>query len=160
MLAADIAYIPFRKGVFYLIAIQDWYSRKILSWRLSPTLDLSFCLGALRVALATYGSPQLFNTDQGSHFTASRWVDMLKAHGVTISMDGKGRTIDDVFIERFWRSLKYEYVFLHPVEDGVELKAGLKTYITWYNQSRPHSALDDLTPDAVYAGGSMSNCAS
>ncbi|HVD02652.1 MAG TPA: integrase core domain-containing protein [Candidatus Dormibacteraeota bacterium] len=150
---------PLPEGVLYLVAIQDWYSRKILSWRLSPTLDLSFCLDALREALATYGSSQIFNTDQGSHFTASSWVDMLKPHGVTISMDGKGRAIDNVFIERFWRSLKYEYVFLHPFEDGAEMKAGLKTYITWYNQLRPHSALDDRTPDAVYAGGIMSNCA-
>ena len=157
--ATDITYLPFRKGFFYLIAIQDWYSRKILSWRLSPTLDLSFCLDALREALATYGTPQIFNTDQGSHFTAASWVEVLKARGVSISMDGKGRALDNVFIERFWRSLKYEYVFLHPVEDGVELKSGLKTYITWYNQRRPHSSLDDLTPDAIYAGGIMSSCA-
>ena len=155
--ATDITYIPFRKGFFYLIAIQDWYSRKILSWRLSPTLDLSFCLDAQREALATYGAPTIFNTDQGSHFTASAWVDVLKAHGVAISMDGKGRALDNVFIERFWRSLKYEYVFLHPVENGTELKAGLKGYIAWYNQSRPHSSLDALTPDAVYAGEMMSN---
>ncbi len=99
-------FIPFRKGFFCLVAIQDWYSRKIVSWQPSLTLDLSFCLDALREALATYGIPQIFNTDQGSHFTASSWVDMLKAHGVTISMDGKGRAIDNVFIERFWRSLK------------------------------------------------------
>jgi len=151
--AADITYLPFRKGFFYLIAIQDWYSRKILSWRLSPTLDLAFCLDALREALATYGTPEIFNTDQGSHFTASDWVDMLTEHGVTISMDGKGRALDNVFIERFWRSLKYEYVFLHPLEDGAELKAGLHTYISWYNQDRPHSCLEDRTPDAAYAGG-------
>jgi putative transposase len=136
--ATDITYIPFRKRFFYLIAIQDWYSRKILSWRLSPTLDLSFCLDALREALATYGTPEIFNTDQGSDFTASDWVDMLTEHGVTISMDGKGRALDNVFMERFWRSLKYEYVFLHPLEDGAALKAGLHTYITWYNQRRPH----------------------
>jgi putative transposase len=155
--ATDITYIPFRKGFFYLIAIQDWYSRKILSWRLSPTLDLSFCLDALREALATYGTPEIFNTDQGSHFTASDWVDMLTEHGVTISMDGKGRALDNVFMERFWRSLKYEYVFLHPLEDGAALKTGLHTYITWYNQRRPHSSLEDRTPDAAYAGGATSN---
>jgi len=106
--ATDITYIPFRKGFFYLIAIQDWYSRKILSWRLSPTLDLAFCLEALHEALAAHGTPQIFNTDQGSHFTASAWVNVLRAHGVAISMDGKGRALDNVFVERFWRSLKYE----------------------------------------------------
>ena len=143
----------------YLIAIQDWYSRKILSWRLSPTLDLAFCLDALREALAVYGTPEIFNTDQGSHFTAADWVDLLTDRGVTISMDGKGRAIDNVFIERFWRSLKYEYVFLHPLEDGAEPKAGLRTYIRWYNQDRPHSSLGDRTPDDAYAGGTTSTCA-
>ena len=157
--AADITYIPFRKGFFYLIAIQDWYSRKILAWRLSPTLDLAFCLDALREALAIYGTPEIFNTDQGPHFTASDWVDILDEHGVAISMDGKGRALDNVFIERFWRSLKYESVYLHPVEDGVELKAGVGAYISWYNQDRPHSSLEDRTPDAVYAEGVTSNCA-
>ena len=155
--ATDITSIPFRKGFFYLIAIQDWDSRTILSWRLSPTLVLSFCLDALHEALATYGAPTIFNADQGCHFTASAWVDVLKAHGVALSMDGKGRALDNVFIERFWRFLKYEYVFRHPVEDGAELRVGLKAYITWYNQRRPHSSLDALTPDAVYAGGMMSH---
>lgn len=148
--AADITYIPFRKGFFYLIAIQDWYSRKILAWRLSPTLDLSFCLDALREALALYGTPEIFNTDQGSHFTAREWVDMLTSHGIAISMDGRGRALDNVFVERFWRSLKYEYVFLHPAEDGTELKGGVRSYIGWYNSQRRHSSLGDETPDTTY----------
>ena len=149
----DITYLPSEKGFFYLIAIQDWYSRKILSWRMSPTLDLAFCLDALREALATYGTPEIFNTDQGSHFTAADWIDVLKAHGIAISMDGRGRALDNVFIERFWRSLKYEYVFLHPLADGLELRAGIRAYILWYNQDRAHSSLDGQTPDAVYAAG-------
>jgi len=154
--ATDITYIPFRKGFFYLIAIQDWYSRKILSWRLSPTLDISFCLEALREALAIYGNPEIFNTDQGSHFTAAEWVNILKEHNIAISMDGKGRALDNVFIERFWRSLKYEYIFLHPAEDGHELRNGIGQYINWYNSVRRHSALDDHTPDTVYTGGAPS----
>ena len=151
--AADITYLPFRKGFFYLIAIQDWYSRKILAWRLSPTLDISFCIDALREALTLHGTPEIFNTDQGSHFTAAKWVDILQANGIAISMDGKGRAIDNVFIERFWRTLKYEYVFLNPAEDGHELRTGIGEYINWYNRVRRHSALHDQTPDIVYAGG-------
>jgi len=125
----------------------------------SPTPDLSFCLEVLREALPIYGTPEIFNTDRGSHVTASDGVEMLTARGITISMDGKGRALDNVFIERFWRSLKYEYVFLPPVEDRAELRAGIRTYITWYNQCRPHSSREEHTPDAAYAGGATSNCA-
>jgi len=148
--ATDITYIPFAKGFFYLIAIIDWYSRKVLSWRLSNTLDLSFCLDVLQEALRKYGVPEIFNTDQGSHFTADGWVSILKEHGVQISMDGKGRALDNVYVERFWRTIKYEWIYLNPAEDGIELRKGIAIYIEWYNANRGHSSLENATPNEVY----------
>ena len=155
----DITYIPFRKGFFYLVAIQDWHSRKILSWRLSNTLDISFCLDALAEALSVYGAPEIFNTDQGSHFTSHEWTDELKAHGIAISMDGKGRALDNIMIERFWRSLKYEHIYLNPADDGISLERGIREYIEWYNAMRPHSSLGGSAPNQTYRGGSQSACA-
>ena len=122
---ADITYIPMRRGFLYLVAIMDWYSRKILAWRLSNTMDVDFCIEALKEALAKHGTPEIFNTDQGSQFTSGDWIDVLTDAKIKISMDGKGRWIDNRMIERLWRSLKYECVYLHPFERGSEAKAGI-----------------------------------
>jgi putative transposase len=148
--ATDISYIPHARGHFYMVAIQDWYSRKILSWRISSTLDLSFCLEALDEALAKYKHPEIFNTDQGSHFTSNEWTQRLKENGIKISMDGKGRALDNVMVERFWRTLKYEHIYLNPKDSGTELRAGVDEYVRWYNEERPHSSLGGLTPNQVY----------
>ncbi len=150
---ADITYIPMAKGFQYLVAIQDWHSRKILSWRVSNTMDTDFCVSALKEALAKYGHPDIFNTDQGAQFTADAWVSVLKDNGIAISMDGRGRALDNVFIERFWRTVKYEYLYLHPAENGSEFKKGLSEYIQWYNQQRRHSSLGEATPDRIYQEG-------
>ena len=147
---ADISYIPMRRGFLYLVAIMDWSSRKVLSWRLSNTMDADFCVAALEEALARYGKPEIFNTDQGSQFTSDDFTDTLKDAGVRISMDGKGRWMDNVMIERLWRSLKYECIFLHAFETGSEVRQGLKNWIDFYNTRRPHSSLDDRTPDEAY----------
>lgn len=147
---ADISYIPVRRGFLYLVAIMDWASRKVLSWRLSNTMDSDFCVEALKEALARHGTPEIFNTDQGSQFTSDAFTHVLKEAGVRISMDGKGRWMDNIMIERLWRSLKYECIYLHAFETGSEVRQGLKRWIDLYNTRRPHSSLDDKTPDEAY----------
>jgi len=148
--AADITYIPMARGFAYLVAIMDLYSRKVVSWQLSNTLDPRFCVAALTEALARYGPPEIFNTDQGAQFTTRDFTGVLEQHGVRISMDGKGRWIDNVFIERFWRSLKYEEVYLYAYGNLNEAKQGLGGYIRYYNGERRHSSLNRRTPDEVY----------
>ena len=148
---ADITYIPMRRGFLYLVAIMDWSTRAVLSWRLSNTMDSSFCVEALEEALSRYGTPEIFNTDQGSQFTSDDFTDVLKDAGVRISMDGKGRWMDNVFIERLWRSLKYECVYLQDFEDGFQARERSGPGSGIYNEDRPHSALrDDKTPMEVY----------
>ena len=147
---SDITYIPMRKGFMYLIAIMDWHSRKVLSWRLSNTMDTDFCVAALEEALGKYGKPNIFNTDQGSQFTSDAFTGMLAENGVAISMDGRGRWMDNVFIERLWRSLKYEEIYLHAYETGIEARQGIKKWMDFYNQIRPHSSLGGETPDSYY----------
>jgi putative transposase len=147
---SDITYIPMRRGFLYLVAVMDWTSRKVLSWRVSNTMDVAFCLEALEEALARFGKPEILNTDQGSQFTSPRFTGVLQEAGVRISMDGRGRWMDNVFIERLWRSLKYECVYLHAFETGSELRAGLSRWISYYNDRRPHSTLDGCTPDEAY----------
>ena len=144
---ADITYVPMRRGFFYLVAVMDWATRKVLFWRLSNTLEVEFCLEAVEEALADFGQPEIFNTDQGSQFTSPQFSGMLEAARVRISMDGRGRWMDNVFIERLWRSLKYECVYLHAFETGLEARAGLARWIDYYNAARPHSALSGRTPD-------------
>ena len=146
----DITYIPMRKGFLYLVAIMDWYSRKVLSWRLSNTMDTDFCVAALEEALAKYGTPDIFNTDQGSQFTSFTFTNVLQSNGIRISMDGRGRWLDNVLIERLWRSLKYEEVYLHAYETGSEARAGIGKWINFYNEVRPHSSFDGKTPNRVY----------
>jgi putative transposase len=148
--ATDLCYIPMAKGFMYLVAIMDWHSRRVLSWRVSNTLDTDFCIEALEEALQRFGAPEIFNTDQGAQFTSETFTGVLKAHGIAISMDGKGRWVDNVFVERLWRSVKYEDVYLRAYETPTELRAGLNRYFTFYNTKRRHSALDRRTPDAVY----------
>jgi putative transposase len=148
--AADITYIPFKKGFWYLVAIMDWHSRKVLSWRLSNTMTSDFCVAALHEVLALYGTPEIFNTDQGSQFTSEAFTAVLKDAEVKISMDGVGRAIDNVFIERLWRTLKYDHIYLNPAENGITCRAGIATYLRYYNEERPHSSLGDATPDEVY----------
>jgi len=147
---ADITYIPMRKGFLYLVAVMDWHSRKVLSWRLSNSMEASFCVEALSEALARYGSPEIFNTDQGSQFTDTDFVQVLKNAGVKISMDGRGRCMDNVMVERLWRSLKYENVYLHAYETGSEARAGIENWIRFYNERHPHSSLDGGTPNEAY----------
>ena len=147
---ADLTYIPMRRGFLYLVAVMDWATRKVLAWRVSNTMDVEFCLEALEEALARFGRPEIFNTDQGSQFTSPRFTAVLREASVRVSMDGRGRWMDNVFIERLWRSLKYECVYLHAFETGSELRAGLATWIGYYNVARPHSALAGCTPDEAY----------
>ncbi len=147
---ADLTYIPMRKGFLYLVAIMDWYSRKVLSWRLSNTLDADFCVAALEEALTRYGKPGILNTDQGSQFTSFEFTQALKDAGIRISMDGKGRWIDNVMIERLWWSLKYECVYRHAFETGSEAKNKIDRWIRRYNEERPHSSLEDRTPYEAY----------
>jgi putative transposase len=150
--AADITYVPIGRGFLYLVAVMDWASRAVLSWRLSNTMDVSFCVSALEEALARFGRPEIFNTDQGSQFTSDAFTGTLTAAGIRISMDGRGRWMDNVFIERLWRSLKYEDVYLQGYADGHEAKAGIARWIGFYNDSRPHQALDNRTPMVVWRG--------
>jgi putative transposase len=150
---ADICYIPMARGFLYLVAIMDWASRKVLAWRLSNTLDTECCVDALEQALRRHGTPEIFNTDQGAQFTSDAFTTVLKDAGVRISMDGKGRWIDNVFIERLWRSLKYEEVYLKAYENVAEAIRGIGDYFDLYNEKRPHQALARLTPNEVYAGG-------
>jgi len=148
--AMDITYIPMRRGFVYLAAVMDWASRRILAWRVSIALTTDFCLEAVEEALAKHGTPEIFNTDQGSQFTSSYFTDLLKAHGIAISMDGKGCWRDNVFVERFWKSIKYEAVYLHAYDNVSEAQGGIGRYIDFYNQRRPHRALDGDTPESVY----------
>src|SRR3954463_41479 len=151
--AADITYIPIGEGFLYLVAIIDWASRAVLSWRLSNTMDTSFCIDALEDALARFGRPDIFNTDQGSQFTSSSFTGKLLAARIRISMDGRGRWLDNVFIERLWRSLKYEDVYLKGYADGREARAGIAAWIAFYNTRRPHQALGGQAPLAVWRAG-------
>lgn len=148
--AADITYIPMRLGFLYLFAVMDWRSRRILTWRLSNTLTTDFCIEAVEEAISLYGRPEIFNTDQGSQFTSADFVDVLKRHDIRISMDGKAAWRDNVFIERFWKTLKYEEVYLHAYDAGSDARTGIGSFITNYNQERPHSSLGGRTPDMVY----------
>lgn len=148
---ADITYIPVRRGFLYLVAIMDWATRHVLAWRLSNTMDARFCVEALNDALTKHGRPEIFNTDQGSQFTSLEFTGALKDAQVTISMDGRGRCLDNVFIERLWRSLKYEAVYLHEMSDGFVAERVIGTWIAFYNTERPHSALDGRTPAEAYA---------
>ena len=148
--AADITYLPMAKGFCYLVAIMDWASRKVLTWRLSNTLDVTFCTEALEEALRRFGSPEIFNTDQGSQFTSEAFTGILNAHGIRISMDGRGRWLDNVFIERLWRSVKYEDVYLKAYDSIPAARQGLTTYFEFYNCRRRHQSLDRKTPDNVY----------
>lgn len=150
---SDITYIPMRKGFLYLVAIMDWHSRKVLSWRLSNTMETDFCVAALEEALAKYGTPDIFNTDQGSQFTSFAFTNVLRDNEIRISMDGRGRWLDNVFIERLWRSLKYENVYLNAYETGSEARTGIGRWINFYNQTRPHSSLDGITPERCYHQG-------
>jgi len=148
----DITYIPMRRGFLYLVAVMDWHSRKVLAWRLSNTMDVSFCIEALQEAFATYGTPTIFNTDQGSQFTSLAFTGALADAGVKISMDGKGRWMDNVFIERLWRSLKYECVYLHMPETGSQARTAIGDWINFYNTERPHSTFNGRTPHEAYNG--------
>jgi putative transposase len=150
---ADITYIPIGRGFLYLVAIMDWASRAVLSWRLSNTMDTSFCISALQEALSRFGRPEIFNTDQGSQFTSQAFTGTLAAADVRISMDGRGRWMDNVFIERLWRSLKHEDIYLKGYADGREAKTGIGSWITFYNSRRPHQALGNRTPMAVWRDG-------
>ena len=148
--AADITYIPMARGFVYLCAVLDWASRRVLAWRLSNTLTTDFCLDAVQDALAHYGTPEIFNTDQGCQFTSQEFIGLLTHHGIQISMDGKGCWRDNVFVERLWKSIKYEEVYLHAYDTVGAAHQGLERYLTFYNQTRPHQALDGKTPDQVY----------
>ena len=150
--AADITYIAMARGFAYLVAIMDWYSRRVLAWRLSNTLDTGFCVEALLDALSRHPAPGIFNTDQGAQFTADDFIEALRDRGVRISMDGKGRCLDNVFVERLWRSLKYEEVYLHAYDSMYEARAGIGSYFSFYNSRRPHQALGYQTPAAFYDG--------
>ena len=151
--AADITYIPIGRGFLYLVAIMDWASRAVLAWRLSNTMDVSFCVSALEEALARFGKPEIFNTDQGSQFTSAVFTGTLAAAGIRISMDGRGRWMDNVFIERLWRSLKHEDIYLKGYADGREARTGIGLWMTFYNSHRPHQALGDRPPMAVWREG-------
>jgi putative transposase len=148
--AMDITYIPMARGFLFLAAVMDWASRRVLSWRTSVTLDTEFCVEAVEEALARYGRPEIFNTDQGSQFTSSAFTGLLQDHGIAISMDGKGCWRDNIFVERLWRSIKYEEVYLHAYASVSEARAGIGRYLTQYNSVRPHSSLADRTPDEAY----------
>ena len=150
---ADITYIPLAKGFLYLVAIMDWSSRKVLAWRLSNTMDVQFCVDALDDALARHGAPEIFNTDQGSQFTSWAWTQRLKEAGVRISMDGRGRFLDNIFIERLWRSLKYECVYLHAFSGGHATRMGIGHWFDFYNNRRPHTAHGGANPADVYMDG-------
>jgi len=150
--ATDITYIPMARGFLYLVAIMDWASRKVLSWRLSNSMDSAFCIDALQEALVMYGKPEIFNTDQGAQFTSEDFTRILKESDIKISMDGKGRWMDNVFIERLWRSLKYEEVYLKAYETVAEARMGIGEWIAFYNQKRTHQSLDNQTPEEVYSG--------
>lgn len=148
--ATDITYVPMARGFVYLVAIMDWYSRRVLSWSVSNTLDTRFCIDALNEAIDNHGAPEIFNTDQGSQFTSEEFTGVLKQHDIRISMDGKGRWVDNVFVERLWRSVKYEEVYLKAYDSIGAARASLGKYFTFYNRERRHQSLDRQTPDDVY----------
>lgn len=148
--ATDITYIPMARGFVYLVAVVDWFSRRVLSHRVSITMDADFCVEALQEALAKYGKPEIFNSDQGSQFTSKDFTDVLKAHEIDISMDGKGAWRDNVFVERIWKSVKYEEVYLRAYDSVGQARTSLDRYLDFYNSRRPHSSLDRRTPDEAY----------
>jgi putative transposase len=148
--AMDITYVPMRKGFMYLCAVIDLYTRYVVNWSLSNTMSAEWCKQVAEEAMESYGDPEIFNTDQGSQFTSDVFIGLLKEREINISMDGKGRAIDNIFIERLWRTVKYEHVYLHVAEDGVELYRGLKNYFLFYNQQRPHQSLGYETPEVQY----------
>jgi putative transposase len=150
--AMDITYVPMARGFVYLAAVVDWYTRRVLSWRLSITMDTAFCLEAVEEALARYGKPDIFNTDQGSQFTSADFTGLLAMHNIAISMDGKGAWRDNVFVERLWRSVKYEEVYLKAYDTVPIARASLASYLSFYNQTRPHTAHGGRTPDDAYFG--------
>lgn len=156
----DITYVPMERGFMYLTAIMDWYSRKVLAWEASNTMDVELCSGVLEKAIARTGAtPEIMNTDQGSQYTSEDWIGKLVEHGISISMDGKGRWRDNVVIERFWRTVKYDDIYLWNYANGTELRRGLERYIRRYNERRPHTALNDATPSEVYSGAAGSEAA-
>ena len=146
----DITYIPIKKGYLYLVAVMDWYSRKVLSWRLSNTMDSRFCIEALEEAIERYGAPNIFNTDQGSQFTSLAFTEVLEKHHIKISMDGKGRWMDNVFIERLWKSLKYECVYITEFDTGIQAQREIGKWMHFYNYERPHATFNGHTPNEVY----------
>ena len=148
--AMDLTYIPMARGFVYLAAVVDWFSRRVLAWRVSITMDASFCMAALEEALSRNEKPEIFNTDQGSQFTSEAFTRRLKENGIAVSMDGRGRWRDNVFVERIWKSIKYEEVYLHAYNSVSEARARIAKYIGFYNSMRPHSSLQALTPDQVY----------
>ena len=148
--AMDITYIPMARGFVYLAVVLDWFSRRVLSWRLSITMEAAFCVETLEDALARYGKPDVFNTDQGSQFTGTAFTGVLASNGITISMDGKGAWRDNVFVERLWRSVKYEEVYLRAYDSVSDARGSLGHYLDFYNSRRPHSSLDGMTPDQAY----------
>ncbi len=158
--STDITYVRLARGFAYLVAIIDWYSRKVLSWRLSNSMDAAFCVDCLEDALRQYGQPEVFNSDQGSQFTSTAFTDALKREGIAISMDGRGRALDNIFVERLWRTLKYEDIYLKGYGDMGSLTLGLTAYFVFYNRERPHQSLGNLTPDRVYksAEGGRDDC--
>jgi len=148
--AADITYVPMARGFLYLVVIMDWASRKVLTWRVSPTLTSNFCVAALEDALHRFGTPEIFNTDKGSQFTSLEFLNVLRTQQIRISMDGQGCWRDNVFIERLWRSVKYEEIYLHAYETVSHVRTGLQRYFTFFNQRRPHTSLHRMTPDQLY----------
>jgi len=148
--AMDISYIPMARGFVYLAAVIDWHTRRVLAWRVSITMEVEFCLGAVRDAMARHGKPEIFNTDQGSQFTSDAFTGLLADNGVKISMDGKGAWRDNVFVERLWRSVKYEEVYLRAYDSVAEARASIGRYLDFYNRKRPHSSLGARTPDQAY----------
>lgn len=148
--AIDITYVPMARGFVYLVAVVDWFSRRVLAWRLSITMDVGFCIEAVEEAVARYGCPEIFNSDQGSQFTSIAFTKVLKDHGIEISMDGRGAWKDNVFVERLWRSIKYEEIYLRAYASVTDARAGIGRYLSFYNARRPHSSLDRKTPDQAY----------
>ena len=153
--AIDITYLPMKRGFLYLVAIMDWASRKILAWRISNTMHADFCIEALNEAITKYGAPEIMNSDQGSQFTSLEFTETLKAHGIAISMDGKGCWRDNVFIERFWKSIKYEEVYLKAYECTSQARESIGHYMAFYNSRRPHRSLEGSTPDNIYFGSTL-----
>ena len=151
--STDITYLPVLKGHFYLVAVMDWFSRKVLSWRISNTMDGQFCIAALEDALGAFTRPSIFNSDQGAQFTANAFTDCLRQAGVEISMDGRGRCHDNIFIERLWRSVKWELIYLKTFDDGRQLSRQVTDWFHWYNRQRPHQSLNYRTPDEIYFEG-------